>query len=186
MKYYWIFHSFEQKGINPFEAGLLQVTATPMREEYYDAKDLVKWNSNGIYTASVVNSSFEFTFLKQPISFIKCKVLSRGGSACSPIGLSLEASFDGVQYDTHYFDEEYLCGNYKCGTEGTEKTYNVRKKAMYRFVRMIQVKGECADGAYKFFGLKSIDFYVENILEQCTVGCRRSIKFITIITLLLC
>ena len=153
----WIFHLFEEKGIDPIDAGYITITSPPMRATMYSLKSLVKWDQQGIYTIAVQNSSFDIHFLKTPPIIHQYKVLSRGNNNCSPSGHTLEGSNDGLQYETMHIYPFDLCGATSCSTK-TLKTFELNNTYQFKHVRMVQYKGEC-DSGFQYFGLTSIDFY---------------------------
>ena len=178
MRNYWIFNHYNMHSINPFDKGLLSADSTPMRTDVqgvsFDLKEIIKWNGAGIYTSRVVNASFELHFLNRPISFSKYRIKSLANNCCSPKGLLLEGSFNGRDYETIHYINDFLCDASIC-SEKVEKQYKVNQ-SLYKHVRMVQAGGECecAFGASAFFGLTAIDFYIHDFSAQCTIKCMNS------------
>ena len=165
----WIFNTLESQNIDPFEAHIVDVTSTPMRDNYateLSPKFLVKWDGLGIYTINQPNSSFQFTFLLETAIITQYKILSR--VACSPSGLALEGSIDGVNYITLHLIEEPLCNAKRCETKTTKK-YHINYNKPLKYIKMVQYKGEC-NSQLNYFGLLSIDFY-GCFDKQCFFSC---------------
>ena len=172
MVFYWLFSGYNELGIDPFAKGYLNATSTPMRTDYkpgqWDIKNIIFWNNKGIYTTNVVNASFELHFLKKSFSFIKYKLKSMGGSCCSARGLLLECSMNGKDYKTVNYDTNYICDSTHC-SQSVDKSFTV-SKSKCRYVKMTQVLGECENGAgvASYFGLNGIDFYVQDLTNNCS------------------
>ena len=157
MDSFWIFDSYTKRKIDPFRRNLLAVNTSELREERYNPENLIKWGSGGVYLKAQKNPFFEFTFLKYPVYITKYKMLPKHGEIlCSPYGLALEASMDGISYTTLHSIEDHLCGDMKCLTAMT-KEYNV-SNYIAKYIKLTQYGGEC-NTPDSHFGMNSIDFY---------------------------
>ena len=174
----WVFDYWHKNNINPLNNGYLSINATEQRTgsfySQFSTDCLIEWNNSyGYYSTNVTNASIEFNFLKQPIFIKKYRLLPIKGS-CSPNGLTLEGSFDGIEYYTLDYADR-ICSTIRC-TEKNEFRRDIHRnnKMYFRYLKFVETEGEC-EGQYLYFGLNSVDFYVSYGYKLPTCGLVKNI-----------
>ena len=186
----WIFDYWNQINLDPFNNQLLSINATEVRNDSYKYANyypnrLIEWNNSyGYYSQNIINASIEFFFIKQPILLRGYKLLSLIG-ACSPFGIAVEGSFDGVEYFTLDYIASLICIDSTCSQKKEPKQMIKNNKQYFRYIKLVQTIGEC-NGLNQYFGLNSVDFYVSYGYNICTCVVTKDIftdklKFIILI-----
>ena len=152
----WIFEELTKNNSNPFEQKIIDVESSPQRGDLYSPYNLIYWNDTLFYTIPVRNANFTFEFRKNLYIIHKYRMRSIE-NACHPKGWVVEGSIDNIKYEVIHLHKKNLCDVEGTGTPVCSETFSVDNLIPVRFIRVVQVDGECTGGLN--FGLSAIDFY---------------------------